>query len=368
MVFLHGFKVDAEGSRAWGAEIFKRLWQSGCNTRFHNVDWKGDEGIAFGTGSGVNYQGNVFNALQTAPDLRTYVNGLSGDRVVMAHSLGNMVASAAIGKYGMDAEKYFMLNAAVAAEACDSGLFDESSSNVMVHEDWQNITNTCWSAKYHELFAGTGDDRRNLTWKNFFANMLTSTTVYNVWSSGDEVLELHGGTPYSTTGVFDSMGRYSWHKQEIHKGRGALDPAGTSWAGWGIEDPSYTFLNPLIYTNQPPTQAEVIEMMKLYPLFLQEPTMLFSSSITISDRDTLLAGAIPALSGPMGTRPISFPPGTLGQRNFDMDTAVYKADGGVWPDRGEPYKKRWLHSDLKNMAYFYVHKLFNKLVDEGELR
>lgn len=270
VIFLHGYKVDEAESVAWGAEIYKRLWQSGSNAEFHNVDWNGNEGVSNGA---LDYHGNVANALDASPALRTHVNSLGGEKILMAHSLGNMVVSAATGKYGMDADKYFMLNAAVAAEACDSGLFDETPGNVMVHEDWQNFTNTWWSAKYHELFAGTGDGRRNLTWKNFFANMLAFATVYNVWSSGDEVLELHGGTPYSTTGVFDSMGRYSWHKQEIHKGRGALDPAGTSWAGWGIEDPSCTFLNPLSYTNQPPTQVVAsMSGMRKECLFQQRPT------------------------------------------------------------------------------------------------
>ena len=130
-----------------------------------------------------------------------------------------------------------------------------------------------------------------------------------------------------------------------------------------MEDPSYTFLNPLIYTNQPPTQAEILEMMKSYPLFLQEPPMLFSSSITISDRDELLAGAIPALSGPMGTTPT-----LTANRRFDMNTSAYKADGGVWGRDHDDYGKRWLHSDIKNMAYFYVYKLFEKLVEEGDLK
>jgi hypothetical protein len=28
----------------------------------------------------------------------------------------------------------------------------------------------------------------------------------------------------------------------------------------------------------------------------------------------------------------------------------------------------WLHGDMKDMAYFYTHLLFEKLVDEEELK
>lgn len=43
--FLHGFHVDAKGARAWGSEMFKRLWQSGSRARFHAVTWDGDIGV-----------------------------------------------------------------------------------------------------------------------------------------------------------------------------------------------------------------------------------------------------------------------------------------------------------------------------------
>lgn len=372
VVFLHGFKVDEKGSRAWGSEMFKRLWQSGSNARFHNIDWRGDEGVAFGSGSGINYQGNVFNALQAALDLRTYVNGISGGRIVLAHSLGNMVVSAAIGKYGMDADKYFMLNAAVPAEAFDVSLFDPSPDNVMAHEDWQSTTNIAWSAKYHELFTAP-DARRNLTWKGFFANVPSRTELYNYHSGtdaadGDEVLQLFAGTPTSIEGHL--FGQYAWHKQETHKGRGALDPAGTSWAGWGFEEPSYTFLNPLIYTNNPPTQVEILDMMRRFPLFAQKPLEMFQPSIGIPARDEILANGIPALSGPVGSRKITIiqgNPQANDARGTDMNDSQWK---NGWPSAGHggDYASRWLHSDLKNVAFPFNCRVFIDLVDKGDMK
>jgi hypothetical protein len=47
---------------------------------------------------------------------------------------------------------------------------------------------------------------------------------------------------------------------------------------------------------------------------------------------------------------------------------TFKPEGGAWGRSGEPYGQRWLHGDMKDMAYFYTHLLFEKLVDEGELK
>ena len=32
-----------------------------------------------------------------------------------------------------------------------------------------------------------------------------------------------------------------------------------------------------------------------------------------------------------------------------------------WGRSGKPYNARWLHGDMKDMAYFYVYPLFYKL-------
>ena len=63
VVFIHGFSVSERGARGWNAEMFKRLWQSGCNSIFHAVTWSGDCGLP----SGLFYHDNVHNAFLTAP-------------------------------------------------------------------------------------------------------------------------------------------------------------------------------------------------------------------------------------------------------------------------------------------------------------
>jgi len=45
----------------------------------------------------------------------------------------------------------------------------------------------------------------------------------------------------------------------------------------------------------------------------------------------------------------------------------FKPEGGLWGRNHKDYGKRWLHSDMKDMAYFYTHKLYKELVELGGL-
>jgi hypothetical protein len=83
-------------------------------------------------------------------------------------------------------------------------------------------------------------------------------------------------------------------------------------------------------------------------------------------RNALLAKGIPALSGSTGRTELNSLP-TPDQRNIDMNT-VFKSDGNAWGRSGVPYYQRWLHSDMNDMAFFFTHKLFEKLVEEGVLK
>ena len=47
---------------------------------------------------------------------------------------------------------------------------------------------------------------------------------------------------------------------------------------------------------------------------------------------------------------------------------TFKSDGGVWGRDHGDYGKRWLHNDMREMAFFYTHKLFKHLVVQGDLQ
>ena len=367
VIFLHGFKVDEQEARAWNAEMFKRLWQSGSGARFHGVTWFGNDGINNGA---LNYHGNVVHAFEAAPHLRNYVNNsLSGEKTVMAHSLGNMVVSSAIADHGMGVGKYFMLNAAVPAEAYDESSWhsDDSGLNPMMHNDWAGYAGRTWSARWHELFLNNpNDDRALLTWKNRFS-AVPSSILYNVYSSGDEVLELNNAAPALLTGagglfnLFPTAERYAWHKQEVFKGRDMV--AGTTWAGWGFlrTAPESTYAQTLVYPGAAAANQADPAQLASQPVFRWNPPGMLTNSIPPALRKELLAKGIPALSGATGTMSVM---GAIA--NADMNS-VARPNG--WPrlPTEAPYGQRWKHSDLKDVAFFFNYNVFNDFIAKGGL-
>ncbi|MDD4017435.1 MAG: hypothetical protein PHV28_05770 [Kiritimatiellae bacterium] len=353
--FLHGFDVDADTARAWNAEMFKRLWWSGSKARFWGMTWEGD------AGSSLNYQANAANAFAVTSNFCAWVGGVTGEKIVLAHSLGNMVVSAAIQDYGLSVSKYFMLNAAVAAECYDSSVFnDAADGNHMLHDEWAGYGSNTWCSTWHRLFSAP-DGRAGLTWKDRFPNVLP--VAYNYYSSGDEIFEIWNAMPTAFSGGIFHLERYAWQKQELFKGRGI--PGGTTWAGWGFlrTAPESTYEESILYPDAAAANSVPVTNIVESPVFRKNPPEMFTNSVPSATVNALLAKGLPALSAAAGITDF----GTEVMSDWDMNT-MGKPDGGVWGrSTSQTYEDRWLHSDLKDMAYFYVYKLFDRIVNEGGL-
>ncbi len=371
VVFVHGFNVTEREARGWHAEMFKRLWQSGCNAAYYAVTWRGDVGWP----NGMFYHEDVHKAFLTAPFLASHLASLTGQTSILAHSLGNMVVSSAIQDHGYRPTQYFMLNAAVPAEAYDASAGTGwSSSNPLVHPDWYAYASRTWSARWHELFV-SNDDRAKVTWRRRFANVADMTELFNFHSGtesapGDQVLQIRDTPPsmladlhYEFPFTIDKR-HYSWHKQELGKGRlSSTNPllAGTTWAGWGLflartwhESPSGN-TGGYAYDPIPATIANAMTDAELQdnPIFLHSPSEMFSSTISSNTVAEILACGIPALSGPAGSRDLSV------SQNYDINQEVPKAN---WPRSDQStYGKRWLHSDIKNIAFPIIYRALSDL-------
>ncbi|MGN0834151.1 MAG: alpha/beta fold hydrolase [Kiritimatiellia bacterium] len=356
--FIHGANVSERHARAWASEMFKRLWQAGANMEFYPVAWESDIGPSY------NYQVNVSNAFVTASRLAPYVNSIPGRRVVIAHSLGTMVAAAAIQDYGMQVEKLIMLNSAIPSEAFDPSLADATPENKLVHDSWTSYTNTCWTALWHRLFP-SGDARSRLTWRGRFAAVVP--IAVNFYSSGDEVLELypnaHNPAWYNGLSPSGNWGdRYSWHKQEIWKGRKSLLGfiGTTEWSGWGFS------CNALGVRTWSASDANAVADPSVFAtntVFNPYPESITNPCATRLETDSHLAQGIPALSPPTGRTNLwhkRIP-------SFDMNSAEFKVNAWPRPDDGR-LGGRFLHSDVKNVAYFFVHLVFQKIVEVGGLK
>ena len=370
-VFVHGFNVNPDEAVSTGVEMFKRLWQSGLDSMFTVVDWYGDEEqmdgllanwIFDGTAS-PDYYANVLHAFQTAGALASETAQLPGtNKVFIAHSLGNILTSAAIKDYSLDYSRYYMLNAAVSMEAYDALEYAEA----MVDASWTNVTNAYRAANWHGLF-GPDDFRSSLSWKGRFAGI---TNVVNCYSETEDVV----GNIDTNKSLVDQT---VWAIQETLKGSSLLHGLNTwPWfdveceGGWGIN--TYYTLNPLYYLGgfKPDVNSLAREDVIVHPLFTpfraESDAMHATNQFVVADADCryalrarFLGDAIPAeglAAGANGLKPRS---GITGI-SLMVDCM---ANEDKWPRKDNQENKLWHHSDWKNLAYPFVYQLFDKIAE-----
>jgi hypothetical protein len=426
LIFIHGYKVAASSGIGWLSEIFKRFYWSGSNARFYGVSWAGDADN--GKILPAPYQKNIVNAFKTAPYLATVLASIQGDKILAAHSAGNMVASHAIVNHGLTVQKYFMLNAAVPVEAYDESAvcnqpyltMNEKCGEFTPNPDWTDpkwprqpnpmvawpdwlgqttgnfYDSKTWSANYYQLFAGTADVRSQLTWRGLFQNERLFSIAYNFYSAGeawysgrgDEVFELHPTLDWGIgTGALTDSARYAWQKQENCKGdhcTGSSLTGGTPYAGWGFYTKEETGGDPPVTVTKPFYSASEanslpLDTLKTAPVFRHNPPQIFGNPQALTDfsgvdnlktREAVLAMAIPALSPAAGGSEIKkfngYSTGKEDARNFNLDQDPNLRNG--WPrNNSHTYKTRWLHTDLKDAAYLYTYPFYQKMVKLGQL-
>ena len=87
-------------------------------------------------------------------------------------------------------------------------------------------------------------------------------------------------------------------------------------------------------------------------ILAHSPSALFSSTISSNTVAEILACGIPALSGPAGSRNI------LDFDDYDMNN---HDENAPWGRKSDLYEKRWLHSDIKNMAFPFTFRVFQQI-------
>lgn len=287
---------------------------------------------------------------------------------MIAHSLGNMLVSAAIQDYEMAYERYFMLNAAVAMEAYDpiAGVSQESHDN-MTPQAWTNYVDTVRATHWFELFP-EGDGRRLLTWKGRFSNV---TNIVNFYSTQEDVVCNGDGTPMP-------YGRpYSWYNQEYRKGSWAMmlheyeggwefnpyhDTVTGSWLG-----------NEYVEHRQrmsPENAANLTdEQLRQHPFFLDfyNPEMHTSSNglivaINYLYRAEMLAYAIPSESYAVGANPLP----KLTAEDLNVNMADFTDGQSDLPENGQRIQdkhRNWQHSTFVQRTYKRTHQLFDQLIN-----
>ena len=369
VVFVHGYNVNEREARLWGCAVFKRLWWAGMESGFSVVAWRGDAGQRSYPVAGLvtpDYQANVENAFASAARLSAAVNALPGRRYMVAHSLGNMLVSAAAQDHALAYEKYFLLNAAVPVEAYDASAVSAETRARMTPEAWAGYPVRVRAAGWHALF-GAGDARRTLTWKGRFADVARTVNYY---SSEEEVLKCGHGEDQ-----FTYKRSYAWYNQERYKGvKDLLQSAmgfGRNEGGWGFNDAykkteiEYDATTHGIITRLRPRTPEEVEAegysdgrLKAVPFFgpFAEGAICSSNEvpeISAGLRAQLLADAIPAESLAAGYTAV---PAWKGL-NWNM-SKQFKNDAMT----GKPSNHEWVHSFFIQAPYSIVYKLFKDIV------
>jgi hypothetical protein len=343
----------------------------------------------------INLQTNIVNAFNTASAFATFLATLTnGPTAVAAHSLGNMVVLSALNDYNVqNINTYFMIDAAVPIEAIQGNATPDSH---MYYPDWIPYADKLNAGHWWQLFS-TNDARSTLTWNNRLANF-GSATVYNFYSSGEEVLREYtnstGGYPpselesagdqvifYLENELFNigkPVGTYTWAWQEMLKGRGQYDGLiSSTHGGWKFNtNAPYAYVTNGVVTQIPNSQATLTPNSQLQtnaffdatsPSFGTADLALFGASGSTyaqAHRNRILSDAIPALTLPVGANPVSIitPPGQA-DRNIDMQTLKNNWPIGRTIDQGN-----WHHSDCRQVAYTFTHNLFDDIVTYGELQ
>ena len=382
--FVHGFNVDLDGARNWNREMFKRFWVSGMNARYWGVTWTGDSGAV----NGLHYHRDVRQALMTAPTFRNLVNSNGVNSVVIGHSLGNMVVSEALLK-GANASTYIMLDAAVASEAYRPELQADNDEIIAKYQpgDWSGYDSLTWAANWYTWFTNDVNDARGkIGWAGHFAPLLNrqGLDVYNFYSSGDEVFTENPETPGIATGVFHwptlnlewpffhlnlELDAFPWQKQEVFKG---VNAAGSLSAGWGFHCWTTNINNETVWVRYSATDANAMVAdgsIVTNAVFDRGVSAMFSSTISDYDIADILAFHIPAVSSPAGKVVLRTAQPGQEVKDLNLNESTFRANGWGRIDQEDPnIFMPWLHSDIKNMAYYYVYPAFTNIVEKGGMK
>jgi len=282
-----------------------------------------------------------------------------------------------IQNHGLQVSKYFMCDSAVPAEAYDTSL---AHTNLLVHSKWDEYPAKARANEWYHCFEDDPEDDRNkLTWAGRFPDVAQHAVVF--YSTGDHVLELVKTNDVGLLVGYENSAqkfeRYSWHKQELRKGRKSSNPlvlnvGATDWSGWSFRE---NFLGRNIIQ---PTNAWQMSMseLKTNTVFKVYPDSMNTNSIPRIVLDYHLTQGIAARTPAAGA--IKWGGQEMDKVRFDLNSTNVTENGiarpNGWPTRyisgiflGTDWEDRWLHSDMKNISYYYVYKFYEKLKETGGL-
>ena len=168
---------------------------------------------------------------------------------------------------------------------------------------------------------------------------------------------------------------YPWQKQEVLKG---VDMAGSLSAGWGFHCWMTNRNDQMVTVKYSVAEANALVANGTIPanaVFDRGVSAMFNSTISDYDKADILAYHIPAVSSPAGKVAIRTAQQGQMTKDVNLNELTYRTNG--WGREGVDVENEqgqvittynWLHSDVKNMAYYFVYPAFTNIVEKGALR
>ena len=174
---------------------------------------------------------------------------------------------------------------------------------------------------------------------------------------------------YNVNGRSDIISLTNWHRWFLGNttyscGKMVWPLAGTLHGGWGFHCWEETVEGEPEFVMHSAAEANAMVedgSVTNDPVFSIAGTQLNNRNATQDDIWLSLAKHVPAVSSPVGG--INLESATV--PSFNLNGSSYR-DG--WGRNDNVYLDKWLHSDMKDMAFFYVYPLYNDLLTKGNLK
>ena len=164
-------------------------------------------------------------------------------------------------------------------------------------------------------------------------------------------------------------------RQALLKG---VSAAGSLSAGWGFHCWTTTIGNQSVKVRYSAAGANAMVAdgsIVTNAVFDRGVSAMFSPTISDYDKADILAFHIPAVSSPAGKVAIRTAQQWQMAKDFNLNELTYRANG--WGREGVDVENEqgqvittynWLHSDVKNMAYYFVYPAFTNIVEKGDMK
>ena len=163
-------------------------------------------------------------------------------------------------------------------------------------------------------------------------------------------------------GITSGWTQYCWHHQEIWKGRGLSNSSGaTTWSGWNVDE-NFLGINKISVDEARKMRDNDFKTNTVFYLY---PPSMNDRSIPLLTRSAHLALGIPALAPATGA--IDMSKVMVVGSNFHLNTDDEKFRPNGWPERSK-FSGDWLHSDMKDVAYYYNYVFYKMVVEKGEMK